>query len=74
MSKPIQFKPGDILTADDINRYLVERTDEAQARFNEQILAIKAQIEQKLALIDAALDKFEIYSKGGRPTYDYEAI
>lgn len=74
MSKPITFSPGDILTAEEINNYLLENSEVRQATFDASIRDLKKQVEAKIATVDNELKQAEIYLKGGKPTYDYENL
>ncbi|WP_297724206.1 hypothetical protein [uncultured Mobiluncus sp.] len=73
MSKPV-FKPGDILTAEAINNYLVNNDAKKKAALETQLAPIYEQIETKMADLNHAINATEIFTKGGRPVYDYEAI
>lgn len=74
MTKPIVFKPGDVLTADLINKYLVENDSGKITALNTQLQPLWKDIQTNLGSINTALKKTEVYATGGRPVYDYEDI
>lgn len=74
MSKPIVFQPGDVLTAEQINNYLLENDEAKLAALNSQLSPIWGEIKTSLSNLDKALKAYEIYTTGGRPVYDYENI
>lgn len=74
MTKPIVFKPGDVLTADQINKYLVENDSGKITALTTQLQPIWKDIQTNLGSINTTLTKAEVYATGGRPVYDYEDI
>ncbi|WP_298635005.1 hypothetical protein [uncultured Mobiluncus sp.] len=74
MSKPIVFQPGDVLTAEQINKYLLEDDGSQQAALDTRIAGLVEQIETKINETAQTTELAKVLTTGGRPTYDYENL
>lgn len=74
MTLPILFKPGDILTAEQINNYLVNKSEEQLSAFRNEINPIIDEIESKLTSLEHKATLHKLIATGGKPRYDYESI
>lgn len=72
MSKPILFQPGDILTAQQINDFLVERPEQQVTALRERLQPQLAPLTDRLAVLRIKAEYKKQINQGGRPTYDYE--
>lgn len=72
MTLPILFKPGDVLTAEQINNYLVERPEQQEAAIRERIQPRLNGLTERIESLRQKAEYKQMSQQGGKPIYDYE--
>lgn len=72
MTLPILFKPGDILTAEQINNYLVERPEKQAAAVRGRIQPRVNDLTSRIEVLHQKAEYKQQQANQGAPIYDYE--